>query len=108
MELRASLYPTDLAAPTDISALYKCDDAIIAYATMFAFRWLQELKDASDWEAYGNRIMKEVNENFDDAQQYVDWSPNLEGFSTNGNTAIGDYANNPFIRSANLNSWGRF
>lgn len=109
LELRASLFPSDMTNPADTSTLFQCDDAIVAYSTMFAFRWLQELKDASDWEAYANRIMKEVNEVTDDAQQYVDWAPTMEGFSVNGSGAYtGDYVNNPFIRSANLNTWGRF
>lgn len=109
LELRASLYPSDLVNSTDQSALYNADDAIIAYATMFAFRWLQELKDAADWESYGNRIVKDLNENYDESQQYIDWSPAADGFSVNGgNSSVGDYANNPFIRSTNLNGWGRF
>lgn len=106
LELRCSKFPADMANTTDISSLINCDDAIIAYATMFAFRWLQELKDANEWESYGNRIIKEIKENNDDAQQYIDWDPAAEGFSVNGQVYTGDYVNNPFVRSGSLNTWG--
>ena len=107
LELRCSLYPNDLVNPTDLSQYTDCDDAIIAYATMFAFRWLQETKDAEFWEEAGNEMVKMIKENADEAHRYVDWSPTPEGFSSHDIDFSGDYFNNPFIRDTNLNTWWR-
>ena len=107
LELRCSLYPADLVNPTDVSQYQNCDDAIIAYATMFAFRWLQETKDAEFWENCGNEIVRMIKENTDEAHRYVDWSPGPEGFSSHDIDFSGDYFNNPFIRDTNLNTWWR-
>lgn len=105
--LRAGIYPTDFASSIAVSQYTYCDDAIIAYATMMAFRWLQELKDASVWEKHGNDIIDSVAENFDESSMYPDWAPTSEGFSIQGDGFIGDPQNNPFIRDNNLNTWWR-
>lgn len=103
--LRCGLYPADLAASTDISQFDRCDDAIIAYATMFAFRWLQELKDAKDWEAYGDTILKDIIEDAAEAELYVDWAPASNGFTTHAGDYTGEYWNNPFARDSSFNNW---
>lgn len=107
LELRCSLYPNDLVSDNDVSQYQNCDDAIIAYATMFAFRWLQESSDAKEWELYGDEIVAMIKDNSDDAHRYVDWSPGPEGFSSHDIDYSGDYFNNPFVRDTNLNTWWR-
>lgn len=107
LELRCSQYPTDLVTATSVSQYTNCDDAIVAYATMFAFRWLQETSDAADWMRYGDEIVDMIRENADEAHRYADWSPSPDGFSVNGTDAVGDWVNNPFVRDTNLNSWWR-
>lgn len=107
LKLRYSLYPSDFTAANAVSQYTNCDDAIIAYATMFAFRWLQELKDAASWEKFGNDIIEQVIETNDESEQYPDWAPSGEGFTINDQYYTGDYYNNPFIRDNNLSTWWR-
>lgn len=106
VRLRYSYYPADFTSATATSEYTNCDDAIVAYGTMFMFRWLQELKDAAVWEALGNQIVDSNNKLSTEAEQFVDWAPVYEGYSAqNGDSFIGDYPNNPFV--SGLNSWGR-
>lgn len=103
--LRCGLYPVDMAASTDVSQFDRCDDAIVAYATMFAFRWLQELKDAKDWENYGDTILKDIITDADEAELYLDWAPVADGFATGPAGYTGESWNNPFVRDNSLNGW---
>lgn len=105
LRLRYSLYPSDFTAASATSQFTGCDDALIAYATMFGFRWLQETKDAQDWMKTGDEIVAWVKENLEEAQQFVDWAPASEGFSALDGELTGQYYNNPFVRDANLNTW---
>lgn len=105
LRLRYSLYPSDFTAATAVSQYTNCDDAIIAYGTMFAFRWLQELKDAASWASYGDEIITKVIENYEESTMFPDWSPTAEGFSINSAYFTGEYYNNPFIRDNNLSTW---
>lgn len=105
IRLRYSYLPSDFTSSTAVSEFTNCDDALIAYGTSFMFRWLQEIKDADQWEAYGNRIIDDVVKLSAEAEQFIDWSPYYQGFSTNPNGAPGDYVNNPFIKDMNLNIW---
>lgn len=107
LEIRCSLYPTNMVNPADVSQYTNADDAIIAYATMFAFRWLQETKDARDWEIFGNEVVAMLKENADEANRFVDWSPTAEGFSAHDIDFTGQYFNNPFVRDTNLTTWWR-
>lgn len=107
LRLRYSLYPSDFTSATAVSTFTGIDDALICYATMFGFRWVQELKDAQEWEKIGNEIVDWVNENEDESHQFIDWEPISEGFSTQSADFIGQYYSNPFIRDANMNTWWR-
>lgn len=107
LRLRHSVYPTDFTSTTAVSQYTGCDDAIVAYATMFGFRWLQELKDAEDWKRQGDGIIAFVEENQNDTNQFPDWSPAAEGFSTIDVEFTGQYYANPFIRDGNMNSMWR-
>lgn len=107
LRLRGSLYPNDFTSAGAVSQFTGCDDALVAYATSMGFRWLQELKDAADWEAQGDRIVALVKENAADDTTFVDWEPVSEGFSTNDGEFSGQYYANPFIRDGNLNTWWR-
>lgn len=105
LKMRYSLYPSDFTSATAVSQYTNCDDALVAYSTMFAFRWLQELKDASYWEKVGNDIIKLVEENYDESEQFPDWTPQAEGFSMVDTQLTGESYNNPFIRDNNLSTW---
>lgn len=107
LTLRYSAYPDNFTSATAYSQFTNADAAIVAYATMFAFRWLQELKDAKDWEGQGDMIVAKLEEANDPNQIYPDWAPALEGYSASGGALPGEYYNNPFINSANVNTWWR-
>lgn len=107
LRMRYSFYPSDFTASTAVSQYTYLDDALIAYATMFGFRWLQELKDAADWQAAGDEIVAYQKENYDDSHMFVDWEPAAEGFSALDTEFTGQYYSNPFIRDANMNTWWR-
>lgn len=106
LRMRYSVYPTDFTGATAVSQYTYLDDAIIAYSTMFGFRWLQELKDAADWAKVGDEIVAYQKENYDDSRMFPDWEPMAEGFGFD--TEYSDqYYNNPFVRDGNLNTWWR-
>lgn len=107
LRLRGSLYPNDFTSATAVTQFTGCDDALIAYATSMGFRWLQESKDAADWERQGNEIVALVKENAADDTTFVDWEPASEGFSSTDTEFTGQYYSNPFIRDGNLNTWWR-
>lgn len=107
LRLRHSVYPSDFTSSTAVSQFTGLDDALVGYATMFGFRWLQELKDATDWQKEADSIVSWVEENQDDQNQFPDWSPASEGFSSVDSEFTGQYYSNPFIRDSNLNTWWR-
>jgi len=98
MTLRYSYFPTTLSTDAQFSDYTDLDDAIVAYATMYAFRWMQELKDASVWEAIGNAIIKDHETMM--LEQFPDWAPFSEGYASQPNTYTGEYWNNPFVTGA--------
>lgn len=106
IRLRYSYYPTNFTSATAVSQYTNCDDALVAYTTMMIFRWLQELKDANEWEKLGDRIVDTNVGLADDEQKFIDWTPIYEGYSAQSSDIIaGDYVNNPFV--SGLNSWWR-
>lgn len=108
LKLRSSVYPTDFTSPTAVSQYTNCDDALVAYSTMFAFRWLQELKDAASWEKFGDDIIDKVDELNSESIIFPDWSPQAEGFSISGDAFfIGEDYNNPFVQNNNPGTWWR-
>jgi hypothetical protein len=107
LRMRYSLFPSDFTSATAVSAYTNLDDAIVAYATMFGFRWLQELKDAEEWLKIGNAVVDAENETQSDDNNFIDWEPQSEGFTTQDTDFTGQYYNNPFIRDNNLTTWWR-
>ena len=106
LELRYSYYPVDFLSSSAVSQYTGLDDAIINYATMFGFRWLQESDDADKWQKYGDEVVAQVKL-ITTEEQYSDWVALGEGFSTQTIDYTGEYFNNPFIRDSNLNTWWR-
>ena len=106
MRLRYSYFPSDFTSATAVSQYTYLDDAIVAYATSLMFQWLQELKDAAMWRKIGDDIVDTMQEKSRDEEQFVDWSPAYQGFtSASDSTFVGDYTNNPFVTSVNMNGW---
>lgn len=105
LKLRYSYWPSDFTSSSATSQFTNCDDALICYTTMFAFRWLQELKDAAYWEKAGDEIVDQAKKLSDEINQFPDWAPVADGFSVSPSAQAGDYYNNPFIRDNVLRTW---
>ncbi len=106
LRLRYSYFPSSFTADDSVSEYSNLDDALVAYATMYGFRWMQELKDAAYWEQTGNAIVKEYMDA--NQEQFPDWAPFSEGFSASGNGAYtGEYWNNPFVQGITSSTWWR-
>lgn len=105
LRLRYSYFPAALSTDGQTSDYSDLDDALIAFATMYGFRWMQELKDAVYWEAIGTDVLKQHKTMR--LEQYPDWTPVSEGFGASGGSYTGEYWNNPFIGSVDANNWWR-
>ncbi len=103
MRLRYSYFPTTLSTDAQLSDYTDLDDALVAFGTMYGFRWMQELKDAAYWEQTGNNIITQYDKMIQ--EQYPDWAPYSEGFSVSGGGYTGEYWNNPFVRQDSITSW---
>jgi hypothetical protein len=97
LRLRGSFWPTSLTTDTSTSDYTYLDDVIIAYATMYGYQWLQEMNDAKFWKAVGNDELKaQINA---ELSKFPDWVMKSEGFSAGDEVFIGEYYNDPFVRS---------
>jgi hypothetical protein len=106
MRLRYSYFPTDFTSSTGVSEYSNLDDAIVAYTTSLIFQWLQELKDASTWRKIGDEIVDITTKKASDEEQFIDWAPIAQGYSASAESSfVGDYVNNPFVTSVNMNGW---
>lgn len=103
LELRYSYFPTALTASDQTSDYTNLDDALVAFATMYGFQWMQELKDAAYWKVIGDEIVRDHKLLI--AEEYPDWSPYSEGFTTAPRGYTGDYWNNPFVRGSGITEW---
>lgn len=103
LKLRYSYFPAPLASDSQVSDYTDLDDALVAYGTMYGFRWMQELKDAAFWEKTGADVVQAQRELQD--ENFPDWSPYSQGFSVSGGGYTGEYWNNPFVRSDTLTQW---
>lgn len=105
MTLRYSYFPTYLSTDAAFSDYTDLDDALVAYATMYGFRWLQEVKDATYWENIGNTIVADHRKLIEDMNP--DWAPFSEGFSVKGGMGYtGEYWNNPLVNNSNsITGW---
>lgn len=103
MTLRYSTMPTALTTDAQVSDYTSIDDALVAYATMYGFRWMQELKDATYWEGIGNAVIKAYETMIEDS--FPDWSPQMQGFSVTPTGYTGEYWNNPFVRDSSITEW---
>ena len=96
MRLRYSYWAPDLSSDSSTTDFTYMDDVLICFGTMYGFRWLQESKDASYWEARGKEALEDAIANA--MQSFPDWEPVSKGFDSRSGRPLGEYYNDPFTR----------
>lgn len=99
MRIRHSIWPAELSsdgATTDYQAAsIDTDDILIAYATYFAFKYLQEFTDAATWRKEGDELAEDVW--MQEQKAFPDWMPVARGFNARNRVVLGEYYNDPLI-----------
>lgn len=95
MRMRLSYWPAAMSSDAQTSDYSNMDDVLIAYATSFMYRWLQEYADAETWKAHADGLFEDASKAERDS--LPDWATRPRGFSTAPPASIGEYYNDPFI-----------
>ena len=100
LRLRLAYWPSTLGADSEVSDFSYADDVLIAKATEYGFRWLQEIPDASAWKKQAEEELDRVI--MAERGKYPDWEPVARGFTASSAPLLGEYYNDPFVESANV------
>jgi len=96
LRLRMSYWASAITLTTYSDYTY-LDDILIGYATMYGFRYLQEWEDAAAWKKSTDIDAAEAIKA--ERELVPDWAPEYLGFTTSPPQSVGEYYNDPLIRS---------